>query len=127
MRTLANSDEEVSAHRQTYADHDGPHLSRIGFLRIMRTKPASYKGACDHHRALRPQYGAGHDKREHCRGVNSNGQQRPDLGFRERVQHGERGAYDHLFGARGARDDESLGDSILGLVPATHAPHRGQR
>ena len=51
---LPRRDEEVRTHREANADHEPPHLPKIGFLRVMRPELAPCENACDHHRALPP-------------------------------------------------------------------------
>ena len=38
---LSHGDKVVRAHRQADGDHDAPHLLGIGFLRVVRTEPAT--------------------------------------------------------------------------------------
>lgn len=51
---LAGGDEKVCTHQKTEADDDSPNFARIGFLRVVRSKPSSAQGPDDHHHALAP-------------------------------------------------------------------------
>src|ERR1700683_5723417 len=53
--------KEVRAHRQADADHERPHLSGVGLLRVTRAEPPSQQSTRDHYSALWPQNGSRED------------------------------------------------------------------
>src|SRR5271169_6089375 len=71
---LTPPDKKVRSHGNTHADHNAPHLLRVSLLRVMRAEPSPGERTGDHHDTLGPQHCMRHDKRDHRRRVDRDGQ-----------------------------------------------------